>query len=107
MLFPYVAGTTWIQARKKAGGWAAVDAVYARPPRTTSEILHPERVDAARIELNGSDRPSGADIPSGMRVLYEDTFGEWMLKTLLERAGAANAAALSQFHLIKLSTACS
>ena len=32
MLFPYVGGTAWIQARKKAGGWPAVDAAYARRP---------------------------------------------------------------------------
>ena len=30
-----------------------------------------------------------------MRLLYEDTFGEWMLGALLERAGAANANALA------------
>jgi hypothetical protein len=95
MLFPYAGGTAWIQARKKAGGWPAVDAAYARPPRTTSEILHPERASAAHVLLNAGDRPSSASVPSGMRLLYEDTFGEWMLGTLLERAGATNAAALA------------
>ncbi len=95
MLFPYVGGTTWIQARKKAGGWAAVDASYSRPPRTTAEILHPERTGAARVLLDTEDRPTPATVPPAMRVLYEDTFGEWMLGTLLERAGAANAAALA------------
>ncbi|MGZ6988439.1 MAG: hypothetical protein ACXVH0_05720, partial [Thermoanaerobaculia bacterium] len=67
----------------------------ARPPRTTSEILHPERAGAAHVLLNPGDRPSSASVPPGMRLLYEDTFGEWMLGTLLERAGAANAAALA------------
>jgi len=95
MLFPYVGGTAWIQARKKTGGWPAVDATYARPPRTTSEILHPERASAAHVFLNAGDRPSSASVPPGMRLLYEDTFGEWMLGTLLERAGATNAAALA------------
>jgi len=95
MLFPYVGGTAWIQARKKAGGWPAVDAAYTRPPRTTSEILHPERASAARVLLNPGDRTSSASVPPGMRLLYEDTFGEWMLGTLLERAGAANATALA------------
>ena len=95
MLFPYVGGTAWIQARKKAGGWPAVDAAYTRPPRTTSEILHPERALVARVLLDAGDRPSPASVPPGMRLLYEDTFGEWMLGTLLERAGAANPAALA------------
>jgi hypothetical protein len=95
MLFPYVGGTAWIQARKKAGGWPAVDAAYSRLPRTTSEILHPERASAPRVLLNAGDRPGASSVPSGMRLLYEDTFGEWMLGTLLERAGAQNAAALA------------
>ena len=95
MLFPYVGGTAWIQARKKAGGWPAVDAAYARLPRTTSEILHPERASGAHVLLNSGDRPTAASVPTGMRLLYEDTFGEWMLGTLLERAGATNAAALA------------
>ncbi|MDL2717510.1 MAG: hypothetical protein PT977_07125 [Acidobacteriota bacterium] len=95
MLFPYVGGTAWIQARKRVGGWPAVDATYARPPRTTSEILHPERASGAHVLLNASDRPTRASVPAGMRLLYEDTFGEWMLGTLLERAGAQNAAALA------------
>ena len=30
-----------------------------------------------------------------MRVLYADTFGEWMLGTLLERAGASETRALA------------
>ncbi len=95
MLFPYVGGTAWIRARKKAGGWPAVDAAYTRPPRTTSEILHPERAGTPRVLLNAGDRPSSASVPPGMRLLYADTFGEWMLGTLLERAGAANAAAVA------------
>lgn len=95
MLFPYVKGTAWIQAKKKAGGWAAVDAAYARLPRTTTEILHPDRAGTARVPLDPADRPSAAHLPPGMRLLYEDTFGEWMLGELLERAGAANAAALA------------
>jgi hypothetical protein len=90
-----VGGTAWIQAKKRAGGWPAVDAVYARPPRTTSEILHPERASTARVVLDPGDRPSAASVPSGMRLLYEDTFGEWMIGELLERAGTANAAALA------------
>jgi hypothetical protein len=47
------------------------------------------------VLLNTGDRPSAANVPPGMRLLYEDTFGEWMLATLLERAGAAGAAALA------------
>lgn len=95
MLFPYVSGTAWIEARRAGGaGWTLIDAHYTRPPATTAEILHPERAQA-RLLLDPADRPSAADFPPGMRVLYADTFGEWMLGTLLERAGAPGARALA------------
>jgi len=94
MLFPYVAGTAWIEAKRAGAGWAAIDARYDRPPATTAEILHPGR-SGARALLAPSDRPSPADVPPGMRVLYDDTLGEWMLSTLLERAGAPDSKAIA------------
>jgi hypothetical protein len=95
MLFPYVAGTAWIEAKRANGlGWTSVDANYRTPPRTTAEILHPERT-GTRAFLEPADRPAAADLPQGMKVLYADTFGEWMLGTLLERAGAPDAKALA------------
>jgi hypothetical protein len=94
MLFPYVSGTAWIEAKRAGGGWATIDARYDRPPATTAEILHPDRT-GTRALLAPVDRPTPANIPPGMRVLYADSFGEWMLSTLLERAGAADAKALA------------
>jgi hypothetical protein len=95
MLFPYVSGTAWIEAKRAGGvGWAFIDANYMHPPATTAEILHPERT-ATRLPLAPADRPSAAELPPGMRVLYADKFGEWMLGTLLERAGAPDARALA------------
>ncbi len=94
MLFPYVSGTAWIEAKRAGAGWTSVDANYKSPPTTTAEILHPERT-AARALLAPADRPSAADLPQGMKILYADSFGEWMLATLLERAGATGAKVLA------------
>ncbi len=95
MLFPYVSGTAWIEAKRAGGvGWASVDANYKSPPSTTAEILHPERT-GTRALLAADDRPTASDLPAGMRILYADTFGEWMLATLLERAGAADPKVLA------------
>ncbi len=99
LLFPYVAGTAWIQGRRGAGasrspadGWAAVDAAYRRLPQTTSEILHPDRAVAFRLRLPDARRPAPSELPEGTRPLFPDTFGEWVLKTLLENAGAGESA---------------
>ncbi len=96
MLFPYVSGTAWIEAqalrRRRLG-------VHRRELQVASRDDGrdpPSRADPrARSLLAPGDVPSGAEIPGGMRVLYTDTFGEWMLGTLLERAGAPDAKALA------------
>lgn len=43
MMFPYVVGGKYVSAIVKAGGWEAVNTLYRDPPRSTSEVLHPER----------------------------------------------------------------
>ena len=95
MLFPYVSGTAWIEARRAGGaGWTLVDASYKAPPSTTAEILHPERT-GPRAFLAPGDVPRAGELPSGMKALYADTLGEWMVRTLLERAGAPDAGAVA------------
>ena len=42
LLWPYDAGLTFVQGIYKKGGWAAVDKIYANPPASTSQILHPQ-----------------------------------------------------------------
>ncbi|NLG27404.1 MAG: tetratricopeptide repeat protein, partial [Chloroflexi bacterium] len=42
-LFPYEAGARFVQAAYDTGGWAGVDALYAKPPTSTEQVLHPER----------------------------------------------------------------
>lgn len=92
LVFPYVGGSAFIQARRRAGGWASVDASYAALPSTTAEILHPERARETR-PLAAADRPGKKEIPSDGRFLYADTLGEWIIRTLLEPAGAEEAEA--------------
>ncbi|HUJ59741.1 MAG TPA: hypothetical protein VLX92_14655 [Kofleriaceae bacterium] len=43
MLFPYRAGLAFVAALRRRGPWSAVDAAYKRPPRSTEQIMHPEK----------------------------------------------------------------
>lgn len=90
LVFPYAAGTAWVRQRKKEGGWPAVDAAYRSLPSTTSEILRPGAAPAPRRLLAASER--AAHVPSGTTAAFSDTLGEWVLGTLLERAGAGESA---------------
>ena len=43
LLFPYLDGLYFTQRMWGRGGWDAVDAVWADPPRSTEQVMHPER----------------------------------------------------------------
>lgn len=43
LAFPYRAGFAFIAELRKQRPWRAVDAVFRKPPRSTEQILHPER----------------------------------------------------------------
>lgn len=56
---PYNDGPTLVQAQYEAGGWAAVDALYANPPVTTRHLLEPETYpdfEPASVPLDRSPR---------------------------------------------------
>jgi hypothetical protein len=75
-VFPYNQGLTFVQDIQNLGGWSAVDAVFANPPVTTEQILHPS--------LYPSDVPIQIDLPdltstlgAGWREVSRNVMGEW------------------------------
>jgi hypothetical protein len=63
--FPYLDGLKFVISAYRKGGWKALDAVHARPPHSTREILHPEdyfaRVAASKPEQAFDEKtPAGA-----------------------------------------------
>lgn len=81
--FPYREGAGFVAALYANGGWPMVDAAFSRPPRSTEQVLHPERYVAG-------DAPVAVQLPAyqldGWRTLTEDTLGELYLRIYLERA---------------------
>src|SRR6185295_12605226 len=43
LLFPYREGSQFALWALKAKGWQGVNALYANPPLSTAQILHPEK----------------------------------------------------------------
>jgi hypothetical protein len=94
LLFPYNAGLTFIQPTQLAGGWEAVDEVYAKLPASTEQILHPEKYDAGEAPVAvtlPSDLAGG--MGSGWSLALEDTWGEFQTRIWLREAGVELAAA--------------
>jgi hypothetical protein len=85
LLFQYSDGVRFVGEAYRRGGWSAVDALYRNPPQSSHQILHPSlyfdnNAPAPRIELAGYD-----GIMSGWKKVDDDTYGELLLRIILER----------------------
>jgi hypothetical protein len=81
--FPYDTGGSFVAALYSQGGNKGVDAAFRDPPRSTEQVLHPEkylkRDQPARIRLPDLSTTLGA----GWKQLDENTFGEFQIIVLL------------------------
>ncbi len=80
LVFPYVTGLEFVFALVAPDDWSAVDAVYDAPPRSTEQVLHPERyrTDAPTwLTFDASD-------PVADRYMV-DVFGEFAIGSLLRQ----------------------
>ena len=82
--FPYVEGAAFAQALYDSGGWAAVDAAYARAPASTAEILHPERYLAGWRPITVEPlRLAAPAVDDGWHETCRETLGELGLQAWL------------------------
>jgi len=102
LLFPYQQGAAFVGRLYASGGWSAVDAVYAHPPDSSAQILHPElyarRLEPLAVDVGAATLTAALDAAAGTgwRATYEDTLGEFTLGQWLTRGvGADGSAAAS------------
>lgn len=86
LVFPYVQGFATVLAAFERGGWSDVDALLADPPRTTAQLLHPDR-SGPSTHLGDEALPV---TPQGWTPVLTDTLGEWTLATWLGAGGMAS-----------------
>jgi hypothetical protein len=94
LTFPYQSGLMFVQGRFASGSWAAVDKVYASPPLSTEQVLHPEKYDAgeAPVTVTIPARLAG-DLGKGWKLALQDTFGEFQFGVWLREGGVEPTAA--------------
>jgi len=85
MLFQYSGGSRFVAQAWRRGGWTAVDQLYRDPPRSSQQIMQPELyfdhpTPPIHIELTGYE-----DLLIGWKKVDDDTYGELLLKLILER----------------------
>jgi len=97
LMFPYLNGLTFSMAVLKSGGYPAFASVFARPPVSTQQIMHPDLYFA-----NKAPAPLKVDLPAAALggnwvLLEENLLGElgWkeVLKQFLDEARAKSVAA--------------
>ncbi len=84
--FQYVAGVNFVSWAFKNAGWDGVNALLARPPRSTEQILHPEKYfvraeNPTRVQL-GAMAPY---LRGDWKLAEETTLGEFTIRVLGER----------------------
>jgi len=86
LLFPYINGLAFVSEIYKGNTDLNIHQVFTDPPKTTEQIIHPEKYFINRDE---PDYPSIPDITSILeenryKIIYQNTLGELFLQILLE-----------------------
>lgn len=77
--FPYASGLNFVGELYRAGGFALVNRSFEQAPKTTEQVLHPERYLAG-------DEPvlvPAPGVPEGYRAVAEGTVGELLTRLAL------------------------
>jgi phosphoserine phosphatase len=91
MIFPYRAGFTFVAALRRRQPWSAVDGAFAKPPKSTEQIIHPERYLADDPPI-----PIELDVPASLAsftIAQNTVWGELGFQLFLRSNGVDPAAA--------------
>jgi hypothetical protein len=96
LTFPYTVGFSYVTAVQGAGGWPAVNAYFSKMPKSTEQIMHPEKYTAGEAPIAVTlPADLATRLGSGWTVPLQDTFGEFQIGIWLREASvpAADATA--------------
>lgn len=90
MIFPYSAGLHFVHALLKKGGFAEIDKAYKNPPKSTSQILHPERYlngEPEKVDFEKLKEKARSLIGSDEELVEADSLGEFVFSLFLKNLG--------------------
>jgi hypothetical protein len=85
VIFPYREGALFAISLWRDGGYDAVNRAFARPPRSTEQIIHPEKYIAGDQPVEVTLPDLAAVLGPGWRQRRSDVLGELDLRILLEQ----------------------
>jgi hypothetical protein len=86
LLYPYLAGESFVRAIFQNGGWSAVNAAYANPPSTTEHIYRPETYFAGEVALDVPMIDLTSSLGDDWTQVADGRFGEFYLRQYLAQA---------------------
>ncbi len=93
LTFPYARGLGFVHQFRRRHGWAEFSRVYADPPRSTTQILHPERYLERRENPVPVTLPDLGPLLGGARLLIDDVAGEFGFSGILSEGLGETATA--------------
>jgi hypothetical protein len=86
LMFPYLRGAAFTQAvLRSVSGWAEFHSVFAKPPASTQQILHPEMYFSNYVPEPVSLPDLPKLVPKGWKLLDENVMGEFGLHAVLKQ----------------------
>jgi hypothetical protein len=93
LIFPYREGSQFVQWAYAAKGWEGVNGLFADPPVSSAQILHPEKYYLRR-EAPVQITPFGLFRQAKEEAVIEQTVGEYLVQVLLATSHSRQEAAL-------------
>lgn len=92
LIFPYAVGLDFVESIRIPHAWAQVDQVFARPPVSTEQVMHPAKYeqDEQPVRITPA-APTLAALP-GYKEVRRDVFGEMLLKVWFRNKSSEEAA---------------
>lgn len=85
LMFPYEHGMTFAAQVHRRGGWPLVSQAYTELPKSTEQILHPEKYFTKEAPVADiAWRDVSAQLGKGWRVTDHDVNGEWGYYLILD-----------------------
>jgi hypothetical protein len=82
LVAPYADGVVLVNGLRRRGGWAAVDDLWRRPPTSTEQVLHPDKL--ASREMPEAVPVPAAPSDAGWQLLDADVMGEQGVRLVFE-----------------------
>jgi hypothetical protein len=96
LIFPYLSGMTFAIAALKPAGWSSMDKVFANPPVSSQQIMHPELYKAGRVAPTVTLPNITGNVGKDWKKLDENLNGEFgWLEILKQFLGEARAKPLA------------